>query len=212
MELAIRDAVTTLWQRMGELYGAAFVNQFGAVGQAAFQTWCLGLRDVTPKQIKLGFTKLLQSEKQMPANYFQFRRLCLPQLEDFGLPKASLAYREACLKAHDVNPRESKWTHSAVYQAASSTGFFELKSMSEREVFPLFERNYDLACQQVMAGEALRDVPKAITDETPKTIAEKNKAHHDALHQKHLQETGFDQLNNPRDAMSAIYKMLGRKE
>ncbi|WP_163833264.1 replication protein P [Spartinivicinus ruber] len=163
------------------------------------------------EQVRIGLNKARGINKNFVPSVGVFVNWCKGDPEDFGLPSAALAYREACRKAHDFSPGQLNWSHPAVYSAARNTGFFELKSMSERNIFPLFERNYNLACQQVMAGEALQDVPKALTDEIPKSIAEKNKAYHDTQQQKYLQEQGLDQLNDPREAMSAIYQMLGRK-
>ncbi|MBU2714273.1 hypothetical protein [Zooshikella harenae] len=74
----------------------------------------------------------------------------------------------------------------------------------------MFKRNYALACQQVLAGESLTDLPKALTDQSPKTLAEKNMDFHDKVQKKYLQQSGFDQLDNPRAALDTIYQLLGR--
>ncbi|MCX4025074.1 Replication protein P [Endozoicomonas sp. SM1973] len=163
------------------------------------------------EQVRIGLNKARQASGDFIPSIGKFISWCNGDPEDFGLPKPQLAYREACQKAHELNPGQLNWSHQAVYSAARNTGFFELKSMPERDIFPVFERNYELICQQVMAGEPLQDIPKALTDETPKSIAEKNKAYHDVQQQKYLQQKGFDQLDNPREAMSEIYRMLGRK-
>lgn len=168
----------TLWRRMGEIYGAAWVNQYGLVGESAFQTWCLGLRDLPPEQIKHGFTRVLHRKERFAPSMNEFRALCMPTPEDFGLPDARTAYLEACRKS--ASPSRASWSHPAVYLAGSSTGWFELRNLAESKSWPLFQRNYEIAMRRAMAGEDLSEViPKALPPEShvPKKTVSRAEAH-----------------------------------
>lgn len=152
MSHGVKIAMTQLWLRMSEIYGAQFANQYGEVGGEAFQTWCLGLRDMTEAMIKRGFTRLLARESAFVPNLNEFRTLCLPNPEDLGLPAVEIAYREACNNGHRV--LGANWSHPAVYHAGKAVGWFELRSEPDSRTRPRFKTAYAAICQRVMAGEA----------------------------------------------------------
>ncbi|WP_051311852.1 replication protein P [Zooshikella ganghwensis] len=181
---------------------------------SAKRNWTKGFIDngiVNVAQVRTGLSKARQIARDFVPSVGTFIAWCNLSPDDAGLPQALEAYHEACEKAHAPSPQSVYWSHPVVYQAAKSTGFFELKSRREQDIFPLFKRNYTLACQQVLAGESLTDLPKALTDQSPKTLAEKNKDFHDRVQEKYLQECGFNQLDNPQAALNCIYELLGRK-
>lgn len=71
--------VARLWQRMGEIYGAQWVNQFGQVGESAYETWCLALQDLSEADIRGGLSLLLKRESKYTPNLNEFRSLCTSQ-------------------------------------------------------------------------------------------------------------------------------------
>ncbi|WP_163834713.1 replication protein P [Spartinivicinus ruber] len=162
----------------------------------------------TDFQIYYGLKNVRNQGKAFVPTPSEFIKFCQPKLEELGLPEVEIAYREACRHSHE--PLKAKWSHQAVYEAAKQTGFFELKSMAEKHILPVFTRNYDIITKKILKGEPISDIPKALPGQVQKTIAERNKAYHDDQQKKQLQEKGLDQLNNPKDAMSEIYRMLGR--
>lgn len=177
----VLEAMTTLWVRMGESHGAAWVNQFGTAGGSAFRTWVLALQDMTAEQIMNGFRKYMQAPDTFRLNAKSFRGLCMPTPEDFGLPEARQAYVEACQMSGA--PSSAKWTHPAVYVAGQATGWFELRNMAETKSWPLFQRNYEIAVRRVLAGEDLHAaIPKALPPKsevkrvTPKAVARQHLA------------------------------------
>ncbi len=149
----VKISMTQLWLRMSEIYGAQFANQYGEVGGESFQTWCLGLRDMTEGMIKKGFVKLLKRESQFVPNLGEFRKLCMTTPEEFGLPSTEAAYLEACNNGHRV--LHAKWTHPAVYYAGKNTGWFELRSETSKVTRPRFKAEYEALCDRVMNGEVL---------------------------------------------------------
>lgn len=136
---------------MSEVYGAQFANQYGAVGGEAFQTWCLGLRDLQPEQIKRGFARLLEREKTFVPNLNEFRRLCVIALVDLGLPELDQAYREVCDNSH--SPLAAKWSHAGVYHAGRVVGWFELRGEPRDKTFPAFKRAYQQIVERLSKGE-----------------------------------------------------------
>jgi len=148
-----------LWQRLGEALGASFLNQYGAVGEDAFSTWSASLSDLSPGQIKTGFSAFMRSDEK----YLDLKRFrsCCQDITRFGLVAADRAYEEACLAP---SPKDKhKWSHPAVYHAGRLTGWSELHSMPRVQMFPRYERNYSILCKRVAAGEDLTiDIPEAI--------------------------------------------------
>lgn len=131
---------------------------------AIYRTWANGLSDMSESQIKMGLVKARNFDGffSLPA----FRELCTLRPEDCGLPDAHAAYVEAANA--DGQRDRARWSHAAVYHAARETGWFELRTSTEREVFPLFRRNYEAMCARVMVGEQLdlpvqRALPASVT-------------------------------------------------
>ena len=177
----------------------------------AKQEWLTGFIEngiSTDFQIHYGLKNVRKQGSAFVPTISDFIKFCQPKLEDLGLPEAEIAYREACRHSH--SPTNAKWSHQAVYEAAKNTGFFELKSLEEKHILPLFTRNYEIITRKILKGEPISDIPKALPGQVQQTIAERNMSYHDEQQKKQLQEKGLDQLNNPRDAMNEIYRMLGR--
>jgi hypothetical protein len=162
-------AMTDLWERMGELFGAKWLKQYGDTDSSAFGTWCQYLGDLSADQIRIGFVNMLKSFQGGESRYLpdaiQFREFCLG-VRAFGLPPAKSAYEEAC-RAPSPKARQ-RWSHPAVYLAGSQTGWFELSSMPTEQILPRFEYNYAMLCQRVMAGEEL-SVP--VLEALPETVS-----------------------------------------
>lgn len=158
------------------------------------------------EQLRQGFDKArAMDDKYFPAPG-TFIKWCTPQSEDFGLPKTEVAYLEACRHSH--NPSRANWSHEAVYQAAKATGWFELKTLEERQALPLFTHNYEVVTRRVLAGESISDIPKALPGQTMKTPTEQHQAYHDAQQQAHIKQAGLNQLTNSSEAITKIRQMI----
>lgn len=146
---------------MGEIYGAAWVRQFGHVGESAFETWCRGLSDLSEDEIRRGTTKLLARESRYAPNLNEFRSLCTKDPAELGMPSADQAYIEACKKSG--SPASARWSHPAVFVTGRNTGWFELRVHPERAMRPVFARNYEIVTRRVLAGEDLdQEIPEAL--------------------------------------------------
>ncbi len=163
VKLEIRAAMTTLWQRMGERYGAAFTNQYGHAKGEAWQTWTLEAQDLSVEMITLGFKNLIASGAEYPPTAPGFINLCQPTLADYGLPDVRSAYNDAV--KFSSNPSKRKWSHPAVKLAGIKTNWFVLKSFLEKESYPVFQRNYEVIVKRVIAGEGIdSDIIEALPE------------------------------------------------
>ncbi|WP_163836842.1 replication protein P [Spartinivicinus ruber] len=155
------------------------------------------------EQVKAGLRKV----RKDPSPYFpscgQFISWCKPDPEDFGLPMSHTAYYEACRNAQV--PSQAQWTHDAVFAAGQATGWYELRRRPEQEIYPVFKRNYEVACRKVMSGEELV-IHKALPGRH-KTLAEKNDEYHARELAKKVEKAGLSGLNG-KDAISRMRDML----
>lgn len=140
-----------LWQRMAEIYGSGFVNQFGDLGGEGYETWLRGLSDLAPERIRFGIEKAVKSNSPYPPNLATFRSYCV-DLESFGLPTPEAAYHEAASAPYPVTSH--RWSHAAVYHAGADTGWSDLRANVAR-ARQRFLENYAERCRQVMAGRTL---------------------------------------------------------
>lgn len=62
---------------MGEIFGAVFYSQYGAVGDGGRQTWKDGLSGYSEEQIGRGLKNCLAWNQAFPPNLSQFAALCL---------------------------------------------------------------------------------------------------------------------------------------
>lgn len=138
-----------------------------AVGSDAYNVFERDTADLSESQIRFGMerAKDFTGFFTFPA----FRELCQATAKDLGMPEVHAAYLEA---ARADGPRDRiRWSHPAVYHAGCETGWFELRSMTEKECFPLYRRNYEAMVQRVLAGEELTTpVQKVIPASIPQYL------------------------------------------
>jgi hypothetical protein len=116
-----------------------------------YQIWGSGLADFSEGQIKRALIKArdFRGFFNLPA----FREMCRIKPEDMGLPDTKKAYIEACMAP---SPKaKHKWSHPAVYHAGKATGWFELATFPEDQIYTRFQAFYAEMCDRVMQGEKL---------------------------------------------------------
>lgn len=70
--------MTTLWQRMGEIFGNQWELNFGKPGGSSYRTWCEGLAEYSEAQIRNGLDQVRRTfDSGFVPNLPQFARLCL---------------------------------------------------------------------------------------------------------------------------------------
>ena len=124
----------------------------------------------TDTMIQVGISKSRKSGTAFLPAPGAFCKMCLPGVEDYGMPTLSMAFKEARDKA-GMSQNLRKWSHQAVYLAAASTGFFGLKSCVDgtheaRELRSLFKEHYERLTEKVMNGEELTVAPENRIEKT----------------------------------------------
>jgi hypothetical protein len=149
-----------LWLKMTEMYGHRWTGSFGVSADQS-HAWAATLGGLTGAQIANGLAALVARGDEWPPSAPDFRNLCAGSSpEALGLPEMDRAYREACRNAHPA--AEPHWSHVAVHHAACEAGFYELRTLPEEKSRRLFERAYAITVRMLLAGEPLREIPKAL--------------------------------------------------
>lgn len=159
---------------MRDAYPQQFLNAFPDhdTRDRARGVWIAGLKDIAPKLVAKAAQKAIKENKFLPS-LSDIRRLATTRdYSDYGLREPLLAYYEACRASNRT--RNGVWSHIIVYLAARETGWTLLESEPQRFAFPIFERNYEILCNRLLAGEDL---------ETSINKALENHAHLDQLRQ-----------------------------
>ncbi|HHF7341073.1 TPA: replication protein P [Legionella anisa] len=162
--------------------------------------WVRAFMDIgfnTLEKVKLGIKKCrLESPINTPT-IGQFVKWCTPSIDELGIPCLESAYEEAC-KNSSTYLTEKKWSHQAVYHAWKMCNSHDLRTLSKKNTFPIFERNYDITVKMIMRGEKLKEIPLAIThdkdSETKLKIAKE-----------------FEDCKSHQASMSALSRILGKK-
>lgn len=145
---------------MTEMYGHRWTASFGVSADQG-HAWAATLAGLSGAQIASGLAALVERGDDWPPSAPDFRKLCEgASPEALGLPSAAAAFREACRNAHPA--AAARWSHEAVHHAACETGFHELRSLPEDKGRALFERAYAVTVRMLLAGEPLREIPKAL--------------------------------------------------
>lgn len=133
------------------------------------RVWTEGLCEIPYYALRAGLKKArdFTGYFNLPA----FRELCRVTAQELGLPAPHAAYVEACMHSSG-----HAWSHPAIYHAAQLTGYHELRSMTERDIYPLWLNNYETVCKRILNGEQLgAPIQKALPDK-PFRPADENHA------------------------------------
>lgn len=133
---------------------------------AAKKTWIKGFaadRITSIEQIRFGIEQCRKLSSDFIPSVGKFIELCKQTPEMLGLPSIEKAFDEACRKAHPAMSG-AKWTHQAVYHAASESGFYNLNKLPMDACRKLFDRNYAIACRMVLEGKQLKSMPLALPE------------------------------------------------
>ena len=74
--------MTTLWQRMTEMFGNQWELNFGPPGSGTFDTWTAGLAGYSEEQIKNGVEQCRHWDSGFVPNLGQFSKMCLTKRTD----------------------------------------------------------------------------------------------------------------------------------
>lgn len=153
------------------------------------------------EQIAIGMKKLRADPKPFLPNAGQFIEWCKPNPEDYGLPDKHMAWNEAATNSKVAQRRTHKWSHPAVYKAASIVGWMEMSQASnqgpEKEEFA---KAYQSVCERVMNGEAV-SVPE---------VTESALEHHDNGEKLTTEQEAEAERKNKSAGRAALDELKGK--
>lgn len=149
-----KDAISKMFAEFEFAYHNQFHKAFADAESLAIakKYWLSSLENFTPVQIVRAAKQVIRSQEYLPS-IAALVRACEQGLDLFGLPPVRQAYLEAC--GAPTPKREFNWSHEAVYHAGKASGWYLLANSAETTAFPVFDYNYGVLCQRVIAGETL---------------------------------------------------------
>ena len=159
------DAVDRVFAEFELVYHNQYTKAFPTLEklQYAKKLWFANLAHLAPQQIIAAAHRAIRESEYLPT-IRGLLKYCDDELDTHGLPDPRNAYIEACM-ARPPQDR-ANWSHPAVYFAGKASGWFFLANNPEQQTWPVFERNYQLLCRRVRAGEELSlPVPPALADQ-----------------------------------------------
>ena len=98
----------------------------------------------TLEQIEFGIQKCRKLKKPFAPSVGEFIAMCVPGLEDFGMPAVGDAWIEALM---------TTYSHEAVKLAAEATGLFDLRGAKQEDkgLRARFDRNYEIILRRAQA-------------------------------------------------------------
>lgn len=177
-----KDSVINAINQMFAEFELVYHNQY----QKAFPTqekltygkklWFTNLKDYSAEQILRAARRAIKESEFLPT-IRGILKFIETEYEALGLPDARSAYIEAC---RATSPKSDfAWTHPAVYYAGRESDWFFLANSTERQAFPVFERNYRIICERLLRGEQV-DMPvqKALPEQVHQPLSKQEQLDH----------------------------------
>ena len=157
-----------LFARFKAIYTHKFASAYSTPDEVklAKREWAIALKGFQEPLLAYAVERTKETYA-WPPTISEFLKLINTAYKAYGLIDPRSAYKEAC--ACRVDPLTFRWSHPAVFFAASDTGWYKLKSEEERITWPLFEQAYLKIIDKVIAGERLR-VPQVVMIEDKHTL------------------------------------------
>lgn len=144
---------------MGKLLGQRWVSKHGAVPSQEWQRLLSRFAECDPEELAARIVQRLHPNGRgevWPPEMADVIAMCKPNPQDFGLPTPEQAYRAA---------NHLRWIHPVVYETARRLGVNDVRSRTERQMFPDFEKTYEQVCSEFMQGKT-SNWPKRAKPET----------------------------------------------
>lgn len=133
---------------------------------AAKRLWLENLSSFKPDIIRQATLALIKQSDYLPT-ISRLVKKCLEISNDIHLPDAHSAYIEAC---NATSPKQNyAWSHPAVYYAGQKTNWRFLISSDEKLAYPIFRKNYETLCEQLLSGKELAPIKTLALPETIET-------------------------------------------
>jgi len=150
------DAINHCFALMSVNYSNQFAKAWKTNDdlRAIKMLWFKGLAGFSPETIKLAMESLIKTSEYLPTLSAMIE--ACGRESALALPDSHSAYLEAC-RAPSPKALHS-WSHPAVYYAGKASDWYFLSSTEEAKAYPVFKRNYDEICKEVMAGKILPEI------------------------------------------------------
>lgn len=153
----MQGLIATLWLTLTDIYGARFVNQYGARDESG--VWAMALEGFDEEDLRFGLKTMMRDVRfeTWPPNCTQFRHLCLSRLNECPqqLPSVHQAFKEALNNLRLKNPL---WRHEGVKCCVKLCGVARLTDARVDKAFQAFSEAYAKVSKRVLSGEALPHV------------------------------------------------------
>lgn len=146
-----------IFARFMAIYGHKFKSCFETENEIriAKREWALSLAPYSETQLVAAVDRCKETLAWMPT-VSEFLAIIASQQAEDGVPALRDAYCEACRFADA--PRQHQWSHPVVYHAGRMTGWFELRSQTERQIIGNFNYYYEQCVRRFRSGEQLDQV------------------------------------------------------
>ncbi|MEA3250169.1 MAG: hypothetical protein U9Q35_01095 [Pseudomonadota bacterium] len=165
----------------------------------------------TLERLDMAIERVKNDGGNWPPSIAEMCKRLKPSMEDFGLPEPEMAFMEAARQCGNV--RGHAWSHEAVREAGSATGFWELSRMSsESEKYRLrriFLAEYEALCNRIIAGDDIRSVTLIESDEMKSAIDRAAAAANEQAEQQMREFWASRGEEPPKSGGEAIKRMRG---
>jgi hypothetical protein len=165
-----KSLINMVFTRFMAIYGHKFKSSFESDAEIriAKREWAMSLSKYSENELVAAVSICKETLAWAPS-ISEFISILKDLNSSLGLPDVRSAYREACFYGHI--PSSHNWSHPVVYAAGKETGWFELRSLQEKEIYPQFSYHYDIMCRRFRQGDILEQpVAVAIEDKQNTTI------------------------------------------
>jgi hypothetical protein len=193
---------------MGEIYGAAWVNQYGENGGSGWATWCKALAGMSINDIAAGVERLFDDLPRYPPNLPQFRDLCIGNVaEKIGLDSEEAAYLALLGFVTSMPPFGKQKDFSvlppAMYWMYKNINAYSWARMNEKDSRTVFARKYKEAIRLAKGGHEFERPPLQIETEEEQKGREHAEKMKDPIYAQKCRQKGLDVLRELRAGMGA---------
>jgi len=162
--------VNMVFARFKAAYGHRFESTYGDGSSLniAKREWGYCIQGYSEAQLAKALHTCKLKHPWPPA-ISEFIILLKPDPQELGLPSTRQAYVESCKCRQD--PKTFPWSHDIIYHAVCNTGLWRIKSSPEKDVFPVFEAEYDALLKRFVDGETF-SIPDKLEIEDKTTLTE----------------------------------------
>ena len=163
------DLINILFTQLEITYHNQFHKAFPDADslKLAKQLWLQKISSFKNEVIFNSVDHIMSTSEYLPSLSSVLKKCKELTLDANGIPSLEKSFKEASIYCDD--PSSHEWSHPLVYQTGKRTGWFFLKSESEKNAFKEFSKYFDLLIQDWMEGKKFSspEVPKIEKNKEP---------------------------------------------